>query len=278
MDPSLIQAAPNPYESDSSSEDEGTLSQNPSSAVPHTISKVENTREPRIPWSDANVDLLMSLRHEGMPFEEISKRFEGRTPWACYQKHRRISDNPREHRPWTSSEEQLLFSLHKAKYSWKEISDNFPERTLRAALRKIGYMGIPDYYEAVFPWTQYEDEQLEDLHLAGNNWLTISLRMSGPTVGDCLLRYLEKHGSLPYPCPTASKFPWAPAEIETLVSMRNNGKDWDEIASQLSSHDGLDCRNYWYNNHWDTYRRCFPDGQHDMSHLANSSASGKTAT
>lgn len=82
MDPSLIQAAPNPYESDSPSEDEGTLSQNPSSAVPHTISKVENTREPRIPWSDADVDLLMSLRHEGMPFEEISKRFEGRSPWA----------------------------------------------------------------------------------------------------------------------------------------------------------------------------------------------------
>lgn len=276
MDSTSKEPASAPYESDPLGETEGNPSQNPSSPVPHDILVVEDAGKPHNPWPAADKELLMSLRNDGMSFRDISKRFTDRSARACRLLYDRVLETMqklREEWPWTSSEEQLLFSLHKAGYPPKKVGDEFPERIGLAVKVEWEYMDAPVDYEDDYQWTELEDQQLQDFHKAGNDWMSIARLMPGlrRTAGDCLVRYLQTHGSLPYPCPTASAFPWAPEEIAFLIRMRDQGRDWVEIASQLPDHDAVDCRNYWYNNHWDDYREWFKDGQIDMSRYAKSS-------
>lgn len=105
-----------------------------------------------------------------------------------------------------------MFSLRKAGHHPSRISDEFPERTERAVESKWQYKCPPVDFKV--EWTELEDQQLQNFHREGNDCMSIGSLIPGPrhTAGDCLIRYLEIHGSLPYPCPTASAFPWAPRD------------------------------------------------------------------
>lgn len=218
-------------------------------------------------WFDEEKRLLMSLRRDGMSFKYISEHFKDRTLDACRKQYENLYTTIKStiSWPWTSSGEQLLFALRRAGYNVNEVSVEFPERTRNAVMKRSHSMGFPLDHKADHSWTQLEDQQLRNLHRAGVCWKSIAESIPKPSAGVCLVRYLELYGSLSYPCATISAFPWTPQEIECLVGMRENGKTWDEIALQLPGHVDGECRRYWYNNHWNTYRQCLKSGQiHDV--------------
>lgn len=63
-----------------------------------------------------------------------------------------------------------------------------------------------------------------------------------------------------------------------LIPNSARGKHWDEIARAIPKHDALNCRNYWYNNHWDAYRAWFKDGQIDTTRIASLQKAGPSTT
>lgn len=228
IDPALIDHASATHDSDSSSEDEGNSSQDPRSSIPPTVPPVNPTQKYKR-WPDADKEYLVFLRQSnGMAWDDIVRRLTennpylgNRSPGACRQKYNAISDKARDYWPYTASEEQLLFSLRKAGYPPIKLGDEFPERNEDALKTKWIKMATSVDYKHNDEWKPVEDLQLEHLQREGNSWSLISQSFPRHSAGECLIRFLELHGSLPYPCPPNSATPWEPEEIAVLISMRN---------------------------------------------------------
>lgn len=225
--PTFIDHASAPIDSDSSSEYEGISSQDPWPSIPPTVPPVDPTQKYKR-WPDADKEYLVFLRQNGVSWEEISRRLTGnnpdlrnRSPEACRQKYYTISDNPRDYWPYSTSEEQLLFSLRKAGCPPTKLSDDFPERNEAALSMKWIQMATPIDYKHNDEWKPIEDLQLGRLQRKGKTWSLISQSFPSHSAGECLVRFSELHGSLPYPCPSSSASPWEPEEIAILISMRN---------------------------------------------------------
>ena len=121
----------------------------------------------------------------------------------------------------TVGEEQLLFSLRKAGYPAGKLSDEFPDRKYSSVAAKWRKMYTPTDYEIVHEWKHAEDLQLEESQREGSPWSSIGQLFPSHGAGECLIRFLELQGSLPYPCPSNSATLWEPEDILVLVSMRN---------------------------------------------------------
>ena len=122
-----------------------------------------------------------------MSYEDNSKHFTGRSAAACQSQHDRITKTSRVNWPWTSSEEQFLFSLGKAGCPRGKIRDEFPERTRGAMESKWREMSVPADDGVVREWTKVEDEQLQDSHREGKQWMTVGQGLEGAPRASVLL-------------------------------------------------------------------------------------------
>ena len=228
LDPALNDHASAPNDPDTSSEDEGESSQNPSSPISPTVPSVNQSEKLSRYWPDADKEYLIFLRQSnGMAWDDISRRLTennpylgNRSPDACRQRYNAISDKPRDYWPYTASEEQLLFGLRKAGYPPTKLSDEFPERNEAALNMKWIEMATPVDHKPNDEWNPVEDLQLGHLQREGNSWSLISQSFPSHSAAECLIRFSELH-SLPYPCPPSSATPWEREEIAILISMRN---------------------------------------------------------
>ena len=158
---------------------------------------------------------------------DISKRLsdptpdlENRSPDACQKPYNEITQIARA-LGLDFRRRAALFSLRKAGYPPGKLSDEFPERNKPAVKNPWGAMATPVDYDTKHEWKLVEDQRLRHYQREGNSWSSNGQLLPSHSAGECLIRYLELHGSLPHPCPLNSATPRVPEENLILMSMCN---------------------------------------------------------
>ena len=80
-----------------------------------------------------------------------------------------------------------MLSLGKASYPRGNIRDEFPERNRGAIESKWKEMTVPADDGVVREWTKVENEQLQDSHREGKQWMTIGQGLEGAPRASVLL-------------------------------------------------------------------------------------------
>lgn len=111
------------------------------------------------------------------------------------------------------------------------------------------------------PWTDAQVKQLRALHRKGLTYIRIAADLEGPPHSpmECLVRWLATNPHATYPFVSDSS--WSTDETATLIDLQAKGTKWKDMTAQISYHSELNCRVYFYNNHWDVFRKWFPDGR-----------------
>ena len=86
-------------------------------------------------------------------------------------------------------------------------------------------------------WTPEETKELLDLYeMYGSNWSLIAERMTTKRSALACLRRYDKLAEIIDSIPKRDKkicVKWTPEESEKLIELRNNGTDWETIASSI---------------------------------------------
>ena len=109
-------------------------------------------------------------------------------------------------------------------------------------------------------WTPRRDYVLQKLHSEGHAWVEISYKLPPYNGPECLARWLSLNPQARYPFKTAIDFCWQIQEINTLLSMKREGRSWGEIAKALPWNQ-TQCRKHWLTNHWFEFIHWLPDGR-----------------
>ena len=117
-------------------------------------------------WTPEEEELLLKLRSKRMSWDEIEKRFPGRSWTALQQKYNKLTPksdrNPVKYKSWTKEEQDLLLELVEANKTWREIGEFFPGRSTETIYGKYRYLtkGNPVPKRVQESWTAEENELL----------------------------------------------------------------------------------------------------------------------
>ena len=109
-------------------------------------------------------------------------------------------------------------------------------------------------------WTPKRDYDLMASYRKGDDWLEISHKLTPFNAPECLARWVSFNPQARYPFKTEMDFRWTIEDINTLLSMKREGRTWVEIAQALPW-DVMQCRKHWFTNHWFAFIFWFPDGR-----------------
>ena len=151
-------------------------------------------------WTEKEERLLLDLREQGKPWDEIADYFPERT-WlaleARYLKLTRDPSVPKKRRKkadrWTPKEEELLIELRDGRrLPWNEIDQHFPSRGWKALRAKYYQLkrGRPAPKTILDrSWTPEEYDQLMTLKKEGKSWKEIAEAMPGRSQESLESRY-----------------------------------------------------------------------------------------
>ena len=185
-------------------------------------------------WTQDEMERLLELREQQLPWEEIHEHFPERTWQAIVIKHSKLTrgrsvPKKKRGRLWTEEENEFLLKLVEAEVSWMEIAGNFPERTVAGIRSHYRYLrrGLlrPKLYKA--PWTAAEDKLLIELEEEGRPWkerVVLFDNRSLPAMQQ-RLKIIK-----PERIPIGN---FTPEEDDTIVEALMSGKSMKEIAQSL---------------------------------------------
>ena len=181
---------------------------------------------------------------------------------------------------FTAVEDQLLLALRdQGHYNWDLIEqvtgrgewalkhryDMLHKGLRRMDPRGKGKMGVHTVRKLKMSkvphgWTPRKDEDLQILHFEGHAWLEISYKLPPYNGPECLARWLSLKPEAKYPYKTEMDFRWTFEEVKKFVSMKKEGRSWEEMAKGIPW-NGAECRKYWCSHHWFAFIYWFPDGR-----------------
>ena len=99
-------------------------------------------------------------------------------------------------------------------------------------------------------WTENEYKILIKFRQYGWSWEQISDFLPGRSAEACCKRWRMSHIIAPRSHPR-----WVSEEEDILVSLRDRGRDWSEIANFLPARTPDGCKNRWYEKHRQTLQK-----------------------
>ena len=127
-------------------------------------------------WTHEEEQLLLKLREEERPWDEISEFFPERNWQALASRYhslkRTMQEKPKEVQSWTPEEDKVLLDLRETGISWRKIAESLPERNERAIRNRYRHLkrGSPAPKEFRRRYSAEEDELLLKLAEAGIPW------------------------------------------------------------------------------------------------------------
>ena len=95
------------------------------------------------PWTYEDANLMMQMREKGSTFENIARRFPGRTASGCtesWRRFRRLGLPERDKKPllrWTPEEDILLRDLFSKNIPHEKLAEHLPNRTNVACVQRL---------------------------------------------------------------------------------------------------------------------------------------------
>ena len=175
------------------------------------------------------------------------------------------------HTEWQEWEDQLIVRLRKEGKTGKQISQHLPGRTtaactvrfskIKACNERIGTQRKdPLAFRAPPPkqvwrkeWEDWEHQLIITHHSAGYSWNAIAEMLPPRTAGSVRAQWYRflKPESQDTASTTTSKTErafWTQKEDQILISLRESGKSWAEIATQLDRTQ-RSCSGRWHGHH-----------------------------
>lgn len=187
-------------------------------------------------WSGDEEELLLKLRRENKPWDEILEQFPDRTYISLTGKYFQLTKDPSKPKqeapePWTPEEEELLFDLLDAGLSWEEMAEYFTGRSAAAVNNHYHQMTLPDDHvpsTSRKSWTTDEDKRLLKLAKGKMTWEEITKYFENRSAMALLHRYqrlkpkAQKRGS------------WTTAEDKLLAEAVKKGRTPDQITKIIA--------------------------------------------
>lgn len=198
----------------------------------------------------------MKLRREGVPWEEITKVFPGRSARALKMRFKILSEGKSRVHPeslpkskkmdrWTDEQDEMLVQLMLEGKSWEEIAAALPPpgRTPYAAKGRYRNLRENSNINALADDKSYkpeDDQMLLKLRWEGKSWNEITKALSGPerSLDSVRKRYhkLKKLHGLEAAPTEHKRTTYTPEEERRLVRLKESGKSWKEISEAFPGH------------------------------------------
>ena len=195
-------------------------------------------------WTYEEEQLLLNLRDQEMPWEEISTFFPERTLVALKMKHFQVkqsqstaADKHGKAKPWTDEENELLLALKKVHTPWADIARILPERSLQSirsnydSLIKNPPLSIPQ--RAVPHYTAEDDELLLKLAREGLPWKQRQAYFENRSLQSLKSRYQLLKRKQGKSSPRTSPKSFTPEEDEFIIQAVEWGTKTSDIARLL---------------------------------------------
>ena len=187
-------------------------------------------------WSGDEEELLLRLRRENKPWDEVLEQFPDRTYGSLNNKYYELTRDPSTPKqeapePWTPEEEELLFDLLDAGLTWEEMAEYFTGRSAGAIQNHYHQMTLPDDHvpsTSRKSWTTDEDKRLLKLAKGKMTWEEITKYFENRSA----MALLRRHQRLK---PKAHKRgSWTTAEDKLLVEAVKKGRTPDQITKTIA--------------------------------------------